>query len=121
MTPKNKTRFRSLDKFNEDPRVREIFDEGEDGIWMWVAPGFTADPRDAHDIHEWKVRDILRRARSIVPCDCPECLLSVRKVDVLPNRDEADEAARCAFGCGRPASSESDYCSTVCGIDAARS
>ena len=71
---KNKTRFKSLDVVNDDPRVTEVFDEGEDGIWIWLETGFTSDPRGAHDVHEWTVRDALRCYRKIQVCDCEQCV-----------------------------------------------
>lgn len=74
---KNKTRFKSLDVVNDDPRVQEVFQDS-DGIWLWLVTDshWTADPRDAHDIHEMTVRDVLARYRGLVPCpaDC-ECRL----------------------------------------------
>jgi hypothetical protein len=70
---KNQTRYKSLNVINDDPRINQAFDEGEDGIWVWLETGWTADPRGAHDIHEWKVRDVLRCYRAIVPCDCDSC------------------------------------------------
>lgn len=69
---KNKTRFKSLDIVNDDPRVTEVFQD-EDGIWLWLNPGWTADPLSAHDIHENRVKDVLNRYRGIVVCDCDSC------------------------------------------------
>jgi hypothetical protein len=69
----NKTRFKTLNIVNGDPRIKEVFDEGEDGIWMWLNPGFTCDPRGAHDGHEYTVRDLLRAYKGIQPCDCDQC------------------------------------------------
>jgi hypothetical protein len=73
MAKKNNTGFKTLDVVNNDPRVKEAFSEGEDGIWIWLVPGFTADPRGAHDVHEWNVRDAVRAYRCVVPCDCDAC------------------------------------------------
>lgn len=69
---KNKTRFKSLDVVNDDARVTEVFQDS-DGIWLWLNPGWTADPRGAHDIHENRVSDVLRQYRGIEPCTCPDC------------------------------------------------
>ncbi len=84
---KNKTRFKSLNVVNDDPRVTEVFQDS-DGIWLWLNPGFTAEPRGAHDVHEDTVREVLRRYRQIVPCDCDgcACTLKTRAVpsDTLP-------------------------------------
>ncbi len=69
---KNKTRFKSLNVVNDDPRVTEVFQDS-DGIWLWLNPGFTADPRGAHDVHEDRVRDVLSCYRRVVPCNCESC------------------------------------------------
>ncbi len=70
---KNRTGFKSLNIVNDDPRVDQVFDEGDDGIWLWLKPGWTCDARGAHDGHEWKVRDLLRVYRQIEACDCDSC------------------------------------------------
>lgn len=72
---KNKTRFKSFDVVNADERVTEVFQD-DDGIWLWLNPGWTADPMGAHDIHEMTVRDVLSAYRGIVPCKCSDCLLA---------------------------------------------
>ena len=56
----NKTGLRSLDRLGRDPRVHEIYRDS-DGILVELERGYTADPRDAHDIHEDTVRDALDR------------------------------------------------------------
>jgi hypothetical protein len=61
--PKNKTRYRSLDKIAADSRVVEIWDEGEDGIWVQLVDGWNWD--DVSCVHEWRVRDVLRAFRGI--------------------------------------------------------
>lgn len=69
---KNKTGYKTLNVVNADARVKEVF-EDSDGIWLWLNRGWTADPRDAHDIHEMTVRDTLSRYRDIVACTCEDC------------------------------------------------
>lgn len=61
--PKNKTRFRSLDQIAADERVVEIWDEGEDGIWVQLVDGWNW--YDVSCVHEWKVRDVLRAFKDI--------------------------------------------------------
>jgi hypothetical protein len=70
---KNETRYKSLNIVNNDPRVDKAFDEGEDGIWIWLKKGWTADPMGAHDVHEWKAKDAVRVFKGIVPCTCDDC------------------------------------------------
>jgi len=73
---KNQTRFKSLDVINGDPRITSAHIEGplkDEGIWVWLEHGFTADPYGAHDIHEYTVGACLDAIRRIRPCeaDCP--------------------------------------------------
>lgn len=68
----NCTRYRSLDRLGRDARVHQIY-EDSDGIWVELKPGYTADPLDAHDIHEDTVRRVLDRAADIQPCACADC------------------------------------------------
>jgi len=37
----NRTRYVTLDKVAADPRVVEVWDEGDDGLWIHLAPGFN--------------------------------------------------------------------------------
>lgn len=72
MQPRNRTRYASLNIVNADPRVDHVFQD-EDGIWLFLNPGWTADPHDAHDIHEDTVRDVLAKYRRLQPCACDGC------------------------------------------------
>ena len=61
--PKNKSRFKSLDKIAASPLVVQIYDEGEDGIWVDLTiqnpfSGTTA-------IHEWTVANVISEFKSI--------------------------------------------------------
>jgi len=58
---KNGTKWKSLNKLAEDPRITDIWDEDEDGIWASLAPGYNNDGCSC--IHEWSVKDLLRAAR----------------------------------------------------------
>lgn len=44
-----------------------------DGAWIELNPGWTANPRDAHDIVESTVSAVLARFRDVEPCTCAEC------------------------------------------------
>lgn len=72
-TKKNQTSWKSLDIIETDPRINQCFSEGEDGIWLWLNPGWTCEAKGAHDGHEWTVRELLRVYRRIEPCDCDGC------------------------------------------------
>jgi len=62
--PKNLTRFRTLDVVAADPRVVEVWDEGEDGIWIALARGWNAEGCSC--VHAWRVSDALRDFRALV-------------------------------------------------------
>lgn len=55
--PKNKTKYKVLDKIAADPRVKEIWDEGEDGLWLSLEKGYNNE--GASQIHEWSVKDLI--------------------------------------------------------------
>ena len=38
---KNRTKFAALDRLARDPRVEEIWDEGRNGIWLSLQPGYN--------------------------------------------------------------------------------
>jgi len=61
--PRNRTRYKSLDRLAADPRVIEVWDEGPDGLWVTLAPGWNWD--GASSLHEWRVRDLLARLREV--------------------------------------------------------
>jgi hypothetical protein len=62
----------TLARLKQDPRVADAFRDS-DGYWVWMRPGWTADPRDAHDIHEDTIRAVLARFRGVQPCACDGC------------------------------------------------
>ena len=68
----NKTRYKSLDTMACDPRIIEIWDEGADGIWAQLAPGYNFDGSSC--LHEWTVRALIKAWRtqiSVGPIDPP--------------------------------------------------
>jgi len=62
--PKNKTRYKSLDAIAADPRVVEIWDEDEDGIWIALVQGFNFEGCSC--VHEWSVRDVIQSFKTRV-------------------------------------------------------
>lgn len=63
----NKTRFKSLDAMARDPRVIEIWDEEDDGIWAQLAPGYNFDGSSC--LHEWTVRALIKAWRTKITSD----------------------------------------------------
>lgn len=57
--PRNETRFKSLDKIAADPRVEKIFDEGPDGIWVWLRFPWRSESLQCSVLHEWSCKDLL--------------------------------------------------------------
>ncbi len=60
MHPKNKTRYKTLDKLAADPRVKEVWSEeyAGDGIWASLVPGYNLDGCSC--VHEWSAGDLVR-------------------------------------------------------------
>lgn len=61
--PKNKTEYATLDRIAADPRVEYIHDEGPDGIWISLVPGYNWE--GASSVHEWNLKDLLAAFRSV--------------------------------------------------------
>ena len=53
----NNTRYKTLDKLAADPRIVEIWDEDEDGIWASLADGYNAEGCSC--LHEWTAKELL--------------------------------------------------------------
>jgi hypothetical protein len=63
---------RTLARVQADPRVRAAYKD-EDGWWIDLKPGWTADPLSAHDIHADTLREAIEYMGGIEPCACKEC------------------------------------------------
>jgi len=61
--PKNKTRYKVLDKLAADPRVEEIWDEGPDGLWVSLVDGYNWE--GCSTLHEWNVADLVARMKEV--------------------------------------------------------
>lgn len=57
-------------------RVESINDEGTNGIWAYLRPGWRCPAADTHSCHEWSWEELERAVRLAVPCRCDECLKS---------------------------------------------
>lgn len=85
---KNETKYKTFNIVEKDPRVVKVFSEDADGFWMWLHPGWTADPRGAHDIHEMTVTVTMEAYKRIVPCTCDECKARIDDVPSTPAVEE---------------------------------
>ena len=55
-----------------DPRVKEIWNEGEDGWWAYLHPGWIWDG-ELHCIHEDTIKDVCDALNfAVSPCDCEQ-------------------------------------------------
>lgn len=64
-----------LSKLKDDARVKEAWNEGEDGYWVTARPGWSFDfyGDNSHTIHEWTVKDLRRQFSTIRKCECRDC------------------------------------------------
>ena len=58
MSEKNKTTYKSLNKIARHPDVNEIWDEGDDGIWLDLKYPYVSPCYQVGTIHEWSCKDI---------------------------------------------------------------
>jgi hypothetical protein len=64
----------AIDRISSHPRVQSVSDEGEDGIWVYLKPGFIWRHGDVHSLHERDTALLLRMLDTeIEPCTCGEC------------------------------------------------
>jgi len=59
-----------------DPRVLSAFVDS-DGAWIWLKPGWTADPFDAHDVHEYTKGAARDKFIRVQPCHCEMCVAQI--------------------------------------------
>ena len=67
---------KTLENLKLDPRVTDAWDEGDDGYWVSLKPGFYSalDDFGIHSVHEWNTKDLLAKMRGVKPCTCKDCL-----------------------------------------------
>jgi hypothetical protein len=61
---------RTLTELRADPRVREVWNEGEDGWWASLAPGYCFE--NCSGLHENTVRELCSALRRVEVCGTPE-------------------------------------------------
>ena len=62
-----------IDKIKADPRVSEVWNEGEDGWWVGLKTGFICTHSETHAVHEWTLTKLWESFKSVEPCDCKDC------------------------------------------------
>lgn len=63
MKIKNKTPYKSLDEISRHPDVEEIWDEGDDGIWLSLKYPYAAPCTQRGVIHEYSLRHLVEGFR----------------------------------------------------------
>lgn len=63
MHPKNKTKYKTLDKLAANPRIVEIWDEGTDGLWVTLANGYNFE--GCSGLHGYTCKQLFDLAKEI--------------------------------------------------------
>jgi hypothetical protein len=63
----------TLERIRKDPRVEDVWNEGDDGYWVMLKSGFKWSDADTHAVHEWSLSRLLKSMREVVPCTCKAC------------------------------------------------
>jgi hypothetical protein len=64
-----------LDRIKKDPRVEDVWNEGEDGWWVTLKTGFVCGNSDAHAVHEWSLRSLWTSFKTVQTCSCKDCVI----------------------------------------------
>ena len=63
-----------IDQIASDPRVQSIHDEGSDGIWVMLKPGWIWKHGDTHALHERELPPLRRMVKhELAKCGCEGC------------------------------------------------
>ena len=64
----NRTGLKSFDRLAKDPRIKEIWNEGKDGYWLSLVPGYRIYDGTS-GIHGYTVKEVLDQISNIEPGD----------------------------------------------------
>jgi hypothetical protein len=53
--------------------IEEVWNEGKDGYWINLEPGYIDERAGIHMVHEETVRECVRTMKTIVPCTPDNC------------------------------------------------
>ena len=62
-----------IERIKNDPRVTEVWNEGEDGWWVMLKTGYICGNSDTHAVHEWSLKSLWSSFRTVKPCNCKDC------------------------------------------------
>ena len=74
-----------LEKIKADPRIESAWDEGQDGKWVQLKPGFVLSFDGTHGIHERTWTEVNRKRSQITQCDCEDCKLGIELKNACAN------------------------------------
>ena len=60
-----------------DPRTDSMWNEGDDGWWVSLAPGFRCEATDTHYLHAETVREVFIQWKTVKPCKCADCMMTI--------------------------------------------
>lgn len=63
-----------VERIRKDPRVHDVWNEGVDGWWVSLNPGYMCLDSDCHAVHEWTLTALRRSFKSVVKCNCKDCV-----------------------------------------------
>jgi len=61
--PKNNTKHKALNRIASDPKVEQIWDEGDDGLWISLNKGWNREGCSC--VHEWSVKKLISSFESV--------------------------------------------------------
>jgi hypothetical protein len=65
--------MKTVDRIKADPRVSDVWNEGDDGWWVLLKGGFICGHSDAHAVHERTIKSLLAAFKTVKPCSCADC------------------------------------------------
>ena len=63
--------MKSLQALAKDRRIASVWDEGDDGYWATLKPGYQWD--GVHGLHERTIANLRRRLAEVRTCACSDC------------------------------------------------
>lgn len=71
---KKEAPVKTIKSILRDKRVAAVRDEGADGLWADLKPGWRCGLSDTHTCHEWSVADLAKSIAVAQVCRCEQCL-----------------------------------------------
>lgn len=65
--------MKTLERLKKDPRVSDVWSEGDEGYWILLSRGWMCKDTDCHAVHEHTIKSLLRSFKSVQKCECKDC------------------------------------------------